>query len=56
MSTTTERTIAALRGGEWLIKDTGARSVFTPERLTPEHRLIAQTTEAWRDAIAALKP
>ena len=49
MSTTTERTIAALRGGEWLIKDTGAQSVFTPERLTPEHRLIAQTTEAFVD-------
>jgi alkylation response protein AidB-like acyl-CoA dehydrogenase len=49
MSTTTARAIATLRGGEWLIRDSDADSVFTPERLTPEHRLIAQTTEAFVD-------
>src|SRR5437773_1703706 len=49
MAITTARTIAVLKGGEWLIKDTDADAVFTPERLTPEHRLIAQTTEAFVD-------
>jgi alkylation response protein AidB-like acyl-CoA dehydrogenase len=39
MSTTEAR---LLRGGEWLIASSEA-AVFTPERLTPEHRLIAQT-------------
>jgi alkylation response protein AidB-like acyl-CoA dehydrogenase len=38
-------TAAELRkGGAWLLDDT-AGAVFTPERLTDEHRLIAQTTE-----------
>ena len=32
-----------LRGGEWLLKSTDPATVFTPERLTEEHRLIAQT-------------
>src|SRR5213083_1397955 len=49
MAITTARTIAVLKGGEWLIKDTNADAVFTPERLTTEHRLIAQTTEAFVD-------
>src|SRR5688500_9408838 len=34
---------AATRGGAWLTEDTDAQTVFTPERLTDEHRLIAQT-------------
>ena len=32
-----------LRGGEWLLKATDPATVLTPERLTEEHRLIAQT-------------
>jgi alkylation response protein AidB-like acyl-CoA dehydrogenase len=36
-------TTVLLRGGEWLIKSTDPAAVFTPERLTEEHRLIAQT-------------
>jgi alkylation response protein AidB-like acyl-CoA dehydrogenase len=36
-------TAIAARGGAWLIEATG--EAFTPERLTEEHRLIAQTTE-----------
>src|SRR5436309_5800484 len=32
-----------LRGGEWLLQSTDAASVFTPERLSEEHRLIART-------------
>ena len=31
------------RGGEWLLASSDAASVFTPERVTEEHRLIAQT-------------
>ena len=32
-----------LRGGEWLLQPTEADRVFTPERRTDEHRLIAKT-------------
>ena len=32
-----------LRGGEWLIQSSKPADVFTPERLSEEHRLIAQT-------------
>lgn len=32
-----------LQGGEWLLKPTNPAGVFTPERMTEEHRLIAQT-------------
>jgi alkylation response protein AidB-like acyl-CoA dehydrogenase len=31
------------RGGAWLLESTDAASVFTPERQTEEHRLIART-------------
>jgi alkylation response protein AidB-like acyl-CoA dehydrogenase len=34
-----------LRGGEWLIQSTDPTTVFTPERLSEEHRLIAQTVK-----------
>src|SRR5277367_4836502 len=47
MATPTEtRTIATiLRGGEWLLQPTPADAVFTPERLSDEHRLIGQTAQ-----------
>jgi alkylation response protein AidB-like acyl-CoA dehydrogenase len=48
MPTTTETTI--MRGGEWLLQSTQADAVFTPERLTDEHRLIAQTAQEFVDA------
>ena len=32
------------KGGSWLLEDTAAADVFTPEQLTDEHRLMAQTT------------
>ena len=38
-----------LRGGEWLLQSTDADSVFTPERLTDEHRLIGQTAQEFVD-------
>jgi alkylation response protein AidB-like acyl-CoA dehydrogenase len=33
------------KGGAWLLEDTPASDVFTPEKLSDEHRLIARTTE-----------
>jgi alkylation response protein AidB-like acyl-CoA dehydrogenase len=47
MPTTTETTI--LRGGEWLIQPSRADAVFTPERLTEEHRLIGRTAQEFVD-------
>jgi alkylation response protein AidB-like acyl-CoA dehydrogenase len=41
----TTATGALLRGGEWLLKPTDPADVFTPERLTDEHRMIARTVE-----------
>src|SRR6476469_10900343 len=41
--TTTSAALPALRGGEWLLQPTDPASVFTPEQLSEEHRLIAQT-------------
>ena len=38
-------TAAAVQGGSWLIDDVDAESVFTREKLTDEHRLIAQTAD-----------
>ncbi len=43
MAPTVVSTPAQLRGGEWLLLPSEASSVFTPERTTEEHRLIAQT-------------
>jgi alkylation response protein AidB-like acyl-CoA dehydrogenase len=43
-------TTAGLRkGGAWLLEQTAAADVFTPERLTDEHRLMAQTTDEFVD-------
>lgn len=33
------------RGGAWLVESTQPASVFTPEKLTEEHRMIGRTTE-----------
>jgi len=41
MATTT----TARKGASWLLEDTDAASVFTPERMTEEHRLMAQTVD-----------
>ena len=41
--TTTSSLTPTLRGGEWLLHATDPATVFTPEKLTEEHRLIAQT-------------
>ena len=42
-----------LKGGAWLLESTPAASVLTPEKLTDEHRLIAQTTEQFVEQEAA---
>src|SRR5712671_5535306 len=47
MATTTATSI--LRGGEFLIHSTDAADVFTPERLTDEHRLIGRTAQEFVD-------
>src|SRR5678815_4721122 len=33
------------KGGSWLLEETEPTSVFTPEKLSEEHRLMAQTVE-----------
>jgi alkylation response protein AidB-like acyl-CoA dehydrogenase len=38
-------TTTTARGGAWLIEDAPADSIFTPERLSDEHRLISQTAD-----------
>jgi len=43
--TTAPSTTSTLRGGEWLLQPAKADSVFTPERLSDEHRLIGQTAQ-----------
>ena len=40
----------ALRGGAWLFDEVADADVFTPEKLTDEHRLIAKTTEEFIDS------
>ncbi len=47
MPTTTDTEL--LRGGEWLIQASDAAGVFTPERLTEEHRLIGRTAQDFVD-------
>ena len=42
-------TPVTLRGGEWLLERSTPDAVFTPERLTDEHRLIASTAEEFVD-------
>jgi alkylation response protein AidB-like acyl-CoA dehydrogenase len=33
------------KGASWLLEDTDPSSIFTPEKITDEHRLMAQTVE-----------
>ncbi len=41
--TTAAATTVVRKGGSWLLDDTPANAIFTPERLTEEHKLISQT-------------
>lgn len=45
MSTTKD----SRQGGSWLLHETDPADVFTPERMTEEHRLIARTTDEFID-------
>ena len=45
MGSTTDTPIAVLRGGEWLLTAAEPETIFTPENVTEEHRLIGRTTE-----------
>ena len=38
-------TATTRRGGEWLTSDEAASQIFTPERLSEEHRLVGKTAE-----------
>src|SRR6186713_2530787 len=38
------------RGGSWLLEETQASDIFTPEQLSDEHRLMAQTTTEFVDS------
>jgi alkylation response protein AidB-like acyl-CoA dehydrogenase len=50
MATTASSPAApTLRGGEWLLQASAPSSVFTPERLSEEHRLIARTVTDFVD-------
>jgi alkylation response protein AidB-like acyl-CoA dehydrogenase len=42
--TTPSRAAFPRRGGSWLLDDTAPADVFTPEKLSDEHRLMAKTT------------
>jgi len=42
-STSASPSTASLRGGEWLLQASDSSTVFTPERLSEEQRMIAQT-------------
>ena len=54
MALATSGTASVLtRGGGWLIEPGRAESVLTPEKLSEEHRLIAQTTEQFVEQEAA---
>ena len=37
------------RGGAWLLEDSPAEGIFTPEQLSEEHRLMARTTDEFVD-------
>jgi alkylation response protein AidB-like acyl-CoA dehydrogenase len=52
MTTTTN-----VRGGAWLTEETDAQTIFTPERLTEEHRMIAQTAAEFMETevVAAIE-
>jgi alkylation response protein AidB-like acyl-CoA dehydrogenase len=46
----TTTTTSSRKGGSWLLEDAGANDVFTPEKLSDEHRLMAQTTTEFVDS------
>ena len=49
MTTATPSTSSSRKGGSWLLDDTPSSDVFTPEKLSDEHRLMAKTTTEFVD-------
>jgi len=49
MTTATPSTSFSRKGGSWLLDDTPPSDVFTPEKLSEEHRLMAKTTTEFVD-------
>src|SRR5215510_7742534 len=49
MASTTTAPSTLMCGGEWLLQPTDPAVVLTPERITDEHRLIAQTVSDYVD-------
>src|SRR5438094_8802960 len=49
MATTATSPTSNVRGGAWLLEASSADSVFTPERMTEEHRLIGQMAQEFVD-------
>ena len=43
--TTTTPTTSEITGGRWLLEETAAGDIFTPERLSDEHRLMDRTAQ-----------
>src|SRR5438876_9514667 len=48
-ATTAATSTSSARGGAWLLESSDAAGVLTPERLTDEQRLIAQTADEFVD-------
>ena len=44
-----DTTTTMSRGGAWLLEATAAADVFTPEKMSDEHRMMAQTTDEFID-------
>jgi hypothetical protein len=49
MTTAPSSPSVSRKGGSWLLDETPASDVFTPEKLTEEHRLMAKTTTEFVD-------
>ena len=49
MASTTIAPSALQRGGEWLLQSSDPAGILTPERISEEHRLIAQTVSGFVD-------
>jgi alkylation response protein AidB-like acyl-CoA dehydrogenase len=49
-TSSTSSTSSTWKGGSWLLDETPASDVFTPEKLTDEHRLMAKTTTEFVDS------
>ena len=44
------------KGASWLLEETEPSSTFTPEKLSEEHRLMAQTVDEFVESEVLLEP